>query len=57
MKKATQFERSIIANFLNAHDKLKVIANVSKDWRLLVYSGYAWSSLFNDEKDNSWALH
>ena len=33
MKKTTQFERSIIVNFLNAHDKLKVIANVSKEWR------------------------
>ena len=57
MIKVTIFEKSIIANFLNAHDKLKVIANLSKQWRKLVYSGYAWTSLFNDQKDQSWALH
>ena len=33
--------------YLNAKDKLLTIANVSKSWRDLIYSGFAWESLFS----------
>ena len=36
-----------ICLYLNAKDKLKFMAKVSKSWRKLVYSGYAWESLFD----------
>ena len=31
-----------ICLYLNAADKLKMLALVSKEWNHLIYSGYAW---------------
>ena len=36
-----------ICLYLNARDKIKTLALVSKNWRSLILSGYAWESLFN----------
>ena len=44
----------IICLYLNAKDKIKIISLASKSWRKLVYSGYAWESLFDDVYDKSW---
>ena len=33
--------------YLNARDKLKIIAFLSKEWNKLVLSGYAWEYLFD----------
>ena len=43
-----------ISLHLNAKEKLKVMAFVSKDWRKLVYCGYAWEYLFDSDIDESW---
>ena len=43
-----------ICLYLNARDKVKTIALASKSWRKLVYSGYAWESIFDDVYDKSW---
>ena len=37
-----------ICLYLNAKDKIKVISLLSKSWRNLVFSGYAWESLFDE---------
>ena len=42
MKKLDLFIRRQIALFLNAHDKIKVMALLSKKWNEFVYSGFAW---------------
>ena len=30
------------------------MAFVSKDWRKLIYCGYAWEYLFDSDRDKSW---
>ena len=42
--------------YLNAKDKIKTLALVSKSWRELVFSGYAWESLFDQNYDKSWKI-
>lgn len=43
-----------ICLYLNARDKIKTLASVSKSWRELVYSGYTWERLFDKNIDPSW---
>ena len=43
-----------ICLLLNAEDKIKTLALVSKSWRTLIFSGYAWESLFDKSYDSYW---
>ena len=42
MKNFDLLIRRQIALFLNASDKIKVMALLSKEWNEFIYSGYAW---------------
>ena len=42
--------------YLNAKEKIKTVSLVSKSWRELVFSGYAWESLFDHNYDKSWKI-
>ena len=54
MNSITLFEKSIIAKYLSARDKIKFVSFLSKEWRKIVYSGYGWNSLFYDVADKTW---
>ena len=54
MNKFDLLIRRIIALFLNAHDKIKTMALLSKEWNQFIYSGFAWESLFNPSYDHYW---
>ena len=57
MKSLDLLIRRKICLFLNAKDKLLYMALLSSSWYDLIYSGFAWESLFNHNYDAKWNKH
>ena len=45
-----------ICLYLNAEDKIRTLSLVSKQWRKLIFAGYAWENLFDKNYDSSWNI-
>lgn len=56
METLTIFHKRMITRFLNARDKIKYIALVSKEWNRIAYDGYSWVSLFDNSTDSTWIV-
>ena len=56
MQKLDLLLKRMIFLYLNAWDKIKLMAYLSKSWNKFVYSGYAWEVLFDQNYDSHWNL-